>query len=65
MTHTLSRTALDEVSVRRRNLYLTTHNTHNRQTFMPPEGFKLVSPASERPKTHVLDRAVNKYEEQQ
>jgi hypothetical protein len=32
---TLSRTPLDEWSVRRRELYLTTHNTHNRQTFMP------------------------------
>jgi hypothetical protein len=33
---TLGRTALDEWSARRRDLYLTTHNTHNRQTSMPP-----------------------------
>ena len=29
---TVSRTPLDEWSARRRELYLTTHNTHNRQT---------------------------------
>jgi len=39
-TYTLGRTPLDEGSNRRRNLYLTTHNTQNRQTFMFPEGFK-------------------------
>jgi hypothetical protein len=32
---TLGRTPLDEGSARRRDLYLTTHNTHNRQTSMP------------------------------
>ena len=33
----LGRTPLDEWSARRRDLYLTTtHNTHNRQTSMPP-----------------------------
>ena len=31
-------TPLDESSARRRNLYLATHNTHNRQTSMPPGG---------------------------
>jgi len=34
------RTHLDEWSVRRRDLYLTTHNTHNRQTSMPPGGIQ-------------------------
>jgi hypothetical protein len=33
---TVGRTPLDEWSVRRRDLYLTTHNNHNRQTSMPP-----------------------------
>jgi hypothetical protein len=37
---TFSRTPLDEWSALRRNLYLTTHNTHNGQTSMPPVGFK-------------------------
>jgi hypothetical protein len=32
---TVGRTPLDEWSTRRRDLYLTTHNTHNRQTSMP------------------------------
>ena len=33
---TVGRTSLNEWSVRRRDLYLTTHNSHNRQTSMPP-----------------------------
>jgi len=32
---TLGRTPLYEWLARRRDLYLTTHNTHNRQTSMP------------------------------
>jgi len=37
---TVSTTPLDEWSARRRDLYLTTHNTHNRQTSMPTVGFE-------------------------
>jgi hypothetical protein len=55
-THTLGRTPLDEWSARRRDLYLTTHNTHNRHTSMPPVGFEPAIPVSERPKTHALYR---------
>jgi hypothetical protein len=47
-THTLGRTPLDEWSAHRRDLYLTTHNTHKRQTSMPSAGFEPI-PASERP----------------
>jgi hypothetical protein len=36
---TLGRTPLDEGPARRRDLYLTTHNIHKRQTSMPPAGF--------------------------
>jgi hypothetical protein len=54
---TLGRTPLGEWSARRRDLYLTTHKTHKRQTSMPPAGFELTIPASERPQTHALDRA--------
>jgi hypothetical protein len=36
---TLGRTPLDEGPAQRRDLYLTTHNTHNRQTSMPLVGF--------------------------
>ena len=38
-THTLGRTPLDERSARRRDLYLTTHNTHNRQISMAWRGW--------------------------
>jgi hypothetical protein len=44
---TLGRTPLDEESARRSDLYLTTHNTHKRQTSMPP--FEPTIPVSERP----------------
>ena len=37
---TLCRTSLDERSARHSDLYLTTTNTHNRQTSMPPVGFE-------------------------
>jgi hypothetical protein len=36
----VGRTALEEWSARRRDLYRTTHNTHNRQTSMPPGGIR-------------------------
>jgi len=54
---TVGRTPLDEWSARRRDLYLTTHNYHNRQTSTPPVGFEPTISAGERPQTHVLDRA--------
>ena len=46
---TVGRTPLNEWSARRRDLYLTTHDTHNRQTSMPPVGFEPTITASERP----------------
>jgi hypothetical protein len=54
---TLGRTPLDEGPVRRRDLYLTTRNTHKRQTSMPPAGFEPTMLASKRPQTHALDLA--------
>ena len=36
---------------------LTTHNTHKRQTSMPPAGFEPRTSAGERPQTYALDRA--------
>jgi hypothetical protein len=53
---TVGRTPLDEGPARRRDLYLTSHNTHKRQTSMPPVGFEPTILVSERPKTHALDR---------
>jgi len=40
---------MDKGSVRSRDLYLTTHNTHKRQTATAPVGFETAIPASERP----------------
>jgi len=54
---TVGRTPLDEWLARRRDLYLTTHNTHNTQTSMPPVGFDRTISAGERPQTYALDRA--------
>ena len=56
-TLTLSIISTDEGSVLNRNLYLTTHDTHNRDNSMPAEEFEPVFPAGERPKTHALDSA--------
>ena len=51
---TVGRTPLDEWSARRRDLYLTTHNTHNRQISMPPVGFEPTISAGERPQTYAF-----------
>jgi hypothetical protein len=61
LRHTaVGRTPLDGWSARRRDLYLTTHNTHNRQTTdMLPVRFEPTIPASERPQTHALDRVTS------
>jgi len=45
---TVVRTPLGEWSALCRDLYLTTHNTHNRQTSMPPVGFEPKIAAGER-----------------
>jgi len=55
--HTVGRIPLDEGSARRKDLYLTTRNIHNRQISMPQAGVEPAIPASERPQTHVLDLA--------
>jgi hypothetical protein len=54
---TVGRTPLDEGSARRRVLYLTTHNTHNRQTSMPLAGFEPAIPAGDPPQTLALERS--------
>ena len=46
---TFGRTPLDEWSVRCRDLYLTTHNTHNRQTSMPLVRVEPMIATGERP----------------
>jgi len=54
---TVGRTPTDEWSARRRDLYLTTHNIHNRQTSITTVGFEPTISAGERPQTYVLDRS--------
>jgi len=48
---TVGMTPLDEWSARRRDLYLTKHNTHNRRTSMRPVGFEPTISAGEQPQT--------------
>ena len=55
--NTVGRTPLDEWPARRKDIYMTAHNTHNRQTSMPPMGFEPTISVDERPQTYVLDRA--------
>jgi hypothetical protein len=57
LRHTLGRTPLDNWSACRRDLYLTTHNGHNREASMSTAAFEPRIPAIERPQTHALDRA--------
>jgi hypothetical protein len=45
---TVGRTLLDEWSARRKDIYLTIHDTHNRQTSMSSAGFKPTVSAGER-----------------
>ena len=54
---TFGRTPLDERSAHRRDLYLTTNNTHKTQTSMLPTGFEPAFPAGVLPQTHALHRA--------
>jgi hypothetical protein len=49
------RTPLDEWWARRRDLYLTKHNIHNRQTSMLPVGFEPIISAIELSQTNALD----------
>jgi hypothetical protein len=53
---TLDRTRVDGWLARRRDIYLTAHNSPKRQTSMSPPGFEPIISASERPQTH--DRVV-------
>jgi hypothetical protein len=52
---TVGRTPPDEWSARRKDLYLTKHNKHKRQTFMPRAGFKPIVSAGEQPQTYAYN----------
>ena len=59
---TTRRTPLEEGSTRRTDLYLTTHNTHERQMSMSSAGFEPTIPTVDRPQTHIVDlAATNNY----
>jgi len=50
----LSRTPLGSGMDHPRDLYLTTHNTHNRQTSMSPAAFEPAIPTNRQLQTHAL-----------
>ena len=56
-TTTFIRTPLDQWSARRRDLYLTSHNTHKRQISVLQTGFENAIPANEWPPTYALNGA--------
>ena len=56
---TLGRNPLDEWSARRRDLYLTTHHTHLRQTSISRRNSNPQSQRASAHITHALDRAAN------
>jgi len=56
---TISIIPLDEGSAHRRDLYLTTLNTYNRQTHTPSAGSEPPIPTSDRSQIQQLDRAAN------
>ena len=56
---TLGRSILKKWSVRSKDLYLTSHNTHTRQIALTQSGFEPSFPASERRQTHTLSPAAN------
>jgi len=53
---TLGRTPLEQSSVCRIDLYLSTHNANKRQTSMSPAGFKPTISASQMPQFQALER---------
>jgi len=58
--NTFGKTVLDEGSARHRDLYLTTHNIHNRQTYMPQVEFEPAISAGDWLQTYALDRAATR-----
>jgi hypothetical protein len=56
---TVGRTPLYGRPASYRELYLTTHNTHNRQASMPTAGFEPAISERALPQTYVLDRAAS------
>jgi len=57
---TVSKAPVDEWSARCRDLYVTTQDTHNRQTSMTPVGFESTISAGEQPQTYALHGAATR-----
>jgi hypothetical protein len=55
---TLGRTPLDQSLVHRKDFYLSTHNTHKRQTSMSLTGFEPIISASELPHSIASERVI-------
>ena len=62
---TFGRTPLEVWWVRRRDIYLTTLNSHKKQTSMSQAWFETTVPASKRPQTHALDLAATEVDLQE
>jgi hypothetical protein len=58
--HTHSGTTLIKGSAGRRDLYLTIHNTHKRETSMASAQFEPAIPECKLPQTYALDRAATR-----
>ena len=57
---TFDRTPLDKWSARRKDLYLTTHKPHKRETPMPPAGLESTIPARQRLQNHAFHCAATR-----
>ena len=57
MTHHSRQDSSGRVISSRRDLSQTKHNTHKKQTSMPPVRFEPTISAGDRPQTHTFDRA--------
>jgi len=58
---TLVRTLLDKCTARYQDLYLTTYNTHNRETSMSSGGFEPAIPKYGRPQFYALDQCFSTF----
>ena len=58
-THHTRQASSGRVTVRRRELYLTKHNYHNRHKTVPQTVFEPAVPTREHPQTHALNRTAS------
>jgi hypothetical protein len=58
----VGKTPLDERSARGQDLYLTTHNIHDRQNSVPPTGFDLKSQQGGRPQNYAFEYTILRFD---